>query len=423
MARSVLYRFRSSERLLHDRELSDQYIYCSKPEDLNDPMEGLRDIVWRGDSIIWTNFFKHYLRSFQAFCLMFELVGHVKRLSPEDILVRYMLRWLLDREPLTVATYRRIEQSTALGDLIEQMADRELRYDAILHKLRHFHHDAVEIAMHGAMGSATAIGISLSSSDDQIKEVLNGLEDQGLHMKRTKLKPLTLFEHNRNMLMIDYPKLYLRRMELLLYFDWYAACFSGTSSNSSLWSHYGDQHKGACLIFENLGVEHGSVREIRYSPKPPTTYFFEEMGTLTEEELIRTWYEDEQGRRSKYAGHLDQANLDTWRRRRLENLYRGITWKSSDWMHERESRLLLVDTFNRDHEDPASRKVQYKFTDLKGIIFGIRMTDEDKISIMDIVEEKCQEHKRDDFRYYQAYYSERDGVIGKRLIAPPLPSK
>ena len=419
----MLYRFRSSQRLIADRELSDQYIYCSKPADLNDPMEGLRDIVWRGDTIIWNNFFKHYLRSLQAFCIMFDLVGHVKRLSPHDIQVRYMLRWLLDREPLTIRTYRKICSSTPIDAMIEEMVARDLRYDDILHKLRHFHHDAVEIAIHNSMGPATAIGMSIGSSDDRIKEVLNQLEDQALHKKRTDLKPKTIFDHNRNLLMIDFPQLYLRRMELLLYFDWYAACFSKTSSNSSLWSHYGDAHRGACLIFEGLNVGRGSVREISYAPKPPAIYFFEEMGTLTEEELIKTWYQDEEGQRSKYSSHLTGSNVDAWRRRRIENLYRGITWKSTDWMHEKESRLLLVDTFNRDHEHPGSRRLPYEFIDLKGIIFGIRMTDEDKIAIMDIIEKKCRDHNRGDFGYYQAYYSERDGVIEKRLIGPPTASK
>ena len=59
------YRFRSIDALLgKHRELEEQTIYFASPEELNDPMEGLRDIVWDGDKIVWTNFFKHYV-----FCL------------------------------------------------------------------------------------------------------------------------------------------------------------------------------------------------------------------------------------------------------------------------------------------------------------------------------------------------------------------
>ena len=43
-----VYRFRSMKRLLEDKyqELKKQEIYFASPEQLNDPMEGLRDIFW-----------------------------------------------------------------------------------------------------------------------------------------------------------------------------------------------------------------------------------------------------------------------------------------------------------------------------------------------------------------------------------------
>ena len=58
-----VYRFRSMEYLLGEeyQELEKQAIYFASPDQLNDPMEGLRDIVWRGDRIVWTNFLKHYI--------------------------------------------------------------------------------------------------------------------------------------------------------------------------------------------------------------------------------------------------------------------------------------------------------------------------------------------------------------------------
>ena len=56
------FRFRSIDALLGKfQELEKQTIYFASPEELNDPMEGLRDIVWDGDKIVWTNFFKHYV--------------------------------------------------------------------------------------------------------------------------------------------------------------------------------------------------------------------------------------------------------------------------------------------------------------------------------------------------------------------------
>lgn len=57
-----VYRFRSINALLGDyAELDSQYIYLSSPDQLNDPMEGYQDVLWRGDSILWENLFRHYI--------------------------------------------------------------------------------------------------------------------------------------------------------------------------------------------------------------------------------------------------------------------------------------------------------------------------------------------------------------------------
>ena len=48
-----VYRFRTMDNLLGEhQELKKQEIYFANPEQLNDPMEGLRDIFWRGDKIV-----------------------------------------------------------------------------------------------------------------------------------------------------------------------------------------------------------------------------------------------------------------------------------------------------------------------------------------------------------------------------------
>src|SRR5580692_7418875 len=71
---SHLYRFRPIDAVL-DRyeELAKQEIYFSPPEDLNDPMEGYKDVFWLGDRIVWRNLLRHYLLCLlktTAVCLM-----------------------------------------------------------------------------------------------------------------------------------------------------------------------------------------------------------------------------------------------------------------------------------------------------------------------------------------------------------------
>ena len=80
------FRFRSVDALLGDyKELERQTIYFASPEQLNDPMEGFRDIVWSGDEIVWTNFFKHYVYCLHLSYFQFRLIGDSRILEVDSI--------------------------------------------------------------------------------------------------------------------------------------------------------------------------------------------------------------------------------------------------------------------------------------------------------------------------------------------------
>ena len=75
------FRFRSIDALLgKHQELKEQTIYFASPEELNDPMEGLRDLVWNGDKIVWTNFFKHYVFCLNRSYLMLNITSAMSTL-------------------------------------------------------------------------------------------------------------------------------------------------------------------------------------------------------------------------------------------------------------------------------------------------------------------------------------------------------
>ena len=81
-----VYRFRSMEHLLGKfQELEQQTVYFASPEQLNDPMEGFRDIVWRGDKIVWTNLFKNYISYLLELFYKFRRKGDSKKLNVDDI--------------------------------------------------------------------------------------------------------------------------------------------------------------------------------------------------------------------------------------------------------------------------------------------------------------------------------------------------
>jgi len=64
-----------------------------------------------------------------------------------------------------------------------------------------------------------------------------------------------------------------------------------------------------------------------------------------------------------------------------------------------------------DYQTPEKRKLKYDFNDLEGIIFGIKTSTSDKIKIIEIINKKCKENNRNDFSFYQAYYSKETGNV------------
>ncbi len=237
---------------------------------------------------------------------------------------------------------------------------------------------------------------------------------------------------NMDHLFFDFPTVYLNEIEKLLWPKWYTACFMKDYHNSSVWGHYADKHEGACLIFESIeaggsnilrlyhemgeGLETKPFYEIDYADKPGEVDFFRSIGQLTGDELKKLWYTDDEGNESECGGHLqsDGATFN-WQESYWDRFYCDITAKTKDWEYEQECRLILVDMLDA-YEDKESRKLIYDFSSLKGIIFGIRTSDKDKLRVIETLVHKYEENNRTDFKFYQAYYSPEDRRICKYEI-------
>ena len=105
-----------------------------------------------------------------------------------------------------------------------------------------------------------------------------------------------------------------------------------------------------------------------------------------------------------------------WSKNYWDNFHREITSKTKYWEHEREWRLVLEDRWLDEGEDP---KLIYDFNSLKGIIFGIRSSDEEILKAIKIIQKKCEKHERTDFKFYKAEYSQKTGEIRKNEILLP----
>ena len=57
-----IYRYRSITSLLDFKELENQEIYLARPEELNDPMEGMYWGFYRGNMNAWNEMFRDYFK-------------------------------------------------------------------------------------------------------------------------------------------------------------------------------------------------------------------------------------------------------------------------------------------------------------------------------------------------------------------------
>ena len=466
-----VYRFRSMEYLLGDKyqELERQTIYFASPDQLNDPMEGFRDIVWRGDKIVWTNFFKHFIYCLLISYLRLEKAGASEELGVDDIPI--LGRWDQISTPqaqrLFDDIWHRFLNLPKMPEVIEALASskHKIRYRELECYLRSIQYGylsqilgpsfAHELISESERQQQTEVRsyyqrivqsiptliiqrdeveteekfdvtfrkIEELNNNDKIIQQLNILNSTGKLWK------------NRQLMILEFSKIYLNGLERLLWPKWYTACFMKDYRNSSVWGHYGNEHRGVCLIFETVntcesnGLKFNKVKgksegtmpfhEVSYADKPGEVDFFQSIGRLSVPELVKLWYTDSEGNRSECASHIrpDGNKKEDWQDTYWKKFYCDITTKTKDWAYEQECRLILGKEIRRQrvHREEIRTRT-YDFNSLKGIIFGIKTSDEDKLRIIKIIQEKRKQHKQTDFKFYQAYYSQETGDIRKYEI-------
>ncbi len=459
-----LYRFRTTERLLKEcadcEELERQTIYFANSQELNDPMEGFRDIFWKGDHIVWANFFRHYLYCLHMTCVIVRFLGDSQRIGPQ--LIPVMSDQDQDPAPrlrgLIEDIYGRVFDKAKLHKFIEKLvnAERIVRHDEILFYLQGLHHLALreiqDTYVDYELESSNEIWSKFPDSFEHFHKILDLLpqfEEEGfvdymmrigsstwqdIHLKYKYLRrenPGSNLESNLTFLIFDFPKSYLQQLERVLYPSWYAACFTRDYGNASMWANYGDGHKGVCLIFEsdtqdgvnsltlnkvtgysNHGKTWGPRRmefhDVKYGEKAGEIDFFRSLGMFPEIKLIEIWYSDEDGNLSECASHFG-IDTEAWRQAYWDRFYPALSIKTLDWKYEKETRLVLHGLSG--DLDKNSRALTYDFSLLKGIIFGIRTPDSEKLKIIEIISKKCDENHRSDFELFQAYYCHDTGRI------------
>ncbi|MCX2524012.1 DUF2971 domain-containing protein [Larsenimonas rhizosphaerae] len=461
------YRFRSINSLIGEfEELEKQSIYFAAPESLNDPMEGFRDMYWKGDFIVWRNLFRHYLLCLERLCSFLIISG-----EEYPITTAYMPVFSGEEDfptpmhkNLFVKITKKFFDSESLINIIEQISNRTtpVRRDELFFYLRIIHSFALEViySEYERIGLIPERENKNSEADKPIRDLLSQdfirtlekslLESGGNekivssifsahHRSNQQMDLIYRFngnidneKKNRNLVIIEFPREYISQIEKLVFPNWYTACFMSECKNSSVWGHYGDNHSGACLIFNADVINEKYFLNLKgrngYSSTSGPTYgfskrmfypidyiqgygqidFFRMLGRLPVPKLNSMWYTLD-GSLSECADDMIKSE-DDWRVNYWENFYRDVTVKSKYWSYENEHRLILASSLD-SFSAPEDRSLNYEFSSLKGIIFGIKTTIEDKLKIIKIIEKKCKETDRDDFKFYQAHYSPEEKCI------------
>ena len=479
------YRFRSIDALLgRHRELEEQTIYFASPEELNDPMEGLRDILWNGDKIVWTNFFKHYVFCLNRSYWLLNMTGQPQKLDVDSIPI--LERWDQITRPIEKILFddiwNRFCNLPYIQEIIEELSNtrRKIRYREIIFYLKsiqipylldeiqasYIDHKLIPVSPDFQSPKEPSEAVEMEMLLDAIKEYADVKDEPTLDTLDVLLQtmeamsddtmltlqynnrqfPAEILEDMNRIVMPDFPKIYVEQLDRLLWSKWCTACFTGSYRNSSMWAKYADGHKGVCLIFEAVENDHSHslklnyktgndfiifpFHEVNYANKPSEIDFFQTICRTAIPTLREFWYTDQDGNISECASHIGSdlsgtAGLELYR----NVLFRDATFKTKDWEYEQEYRLILPDTLSElsefNLEDTLGqsqmetyRKLTYDFDALKGIIFGMRTSTEDKLKIIEIIEKQkqCDGNNQTDFKYFQAYYSDKDGKIHKREI-------
>ena len=419
--------------------------------------------MWRGDHIVWTNLFRHYLNCLQdAYDQLLIMEGDSKFVAEYIAINR---RW--DDPPS--GQYARIGHEiwqevsgrfrlTDLALVLERL-DRRVRREELGSYLFYFHLDALAIIQrvylrHGFITPPT-IPLRLSegmpgvlsgfidvlgqlTDDEEFVQASFGISSQ-MH-DQLRLVPrfaalrrdIDQAERNWWFLAVDFPKAYVQQLARAIGPERYVACFTAEYRNSTMWANYADGHKGVCLIFVPKGTEHGyelplyalpdseecdpvRVRQrgqarpvrfeaVRYQAHLEEVDFFKRISRLPEASARATWYTDDHERMSSVANHMTAgADVSRWRDELWSEYRRDACVKTEEWAYEQEFRLihfsLLADRLPR-----SQRKFTYDFESLKGVIFGVDTSDTDKVNIIESIRRKCSAANRTDFEFRQAYF-------------------
>lgn len=461
-----LYRFRRFSDLKGDQEkgreseLSEHYIFFASPEKLNDPLEGHREMIWRGDAIVWRNLFAHYF-----LCLYRRHVDSCNYINIEDVPLSVKYSYL-DEHLDETAQIKTLSDIFLANENVKQhifilsFEERIVRKEELTLHFNSLHNYALHVmsqhladqglvkkgeGIHAAPltelldTSTSLIEFYNSLSNDEVKYAseITKMDVLAFLQKSNFKGNYDLWSESKNQrwmdLSINFPEQYLSLLTTLCHSNWYTACFMESCSNSAIWGTYGSEHKGACLKFKveefkkqlvlDLGIPQTSkpsnwtitkfyFNKVTYDGASPDLDFFRSLGAIAGPKVVSDWLTLDGKKSSCYDDVF--ADEKKWRADYHAHIKKSITDKTKDWSGEVEQRLLLQ-SYLKDYSSSNTRKLKYQFNSLESIIFGVNMPALHKFELIDMVTSLCKKYDRPEFIFNQAYFKS-DRKIGYRPI-------
>lgn len=451
-----VYRFRTIDALLGDRqELAKQVVYFASLPQLNDPLEGFRDVVWQRDGILWRNLFRNFMRTFHAAHALAPIFYDVP--TQEWMTGAVNVAFHTPDAPIkreleeVAATFLESALVKRLADKLAEQA-RPIRRGELLFLLRMLHPFAMQVSAMTLLSNAKQSLLSIN--DEWIQQATTTLEtlidlpppppelaeelyndNEVMSLQLQLINAASGVEHPPAALFLvaDFAPHFVEAMIAMTYPDLYVASFVESPDNAAMWSAYADNHAGVCLKFRTRETEDhlrtltlsshrnwswkqgGALEErrtfgpvvfsaVRYDTEFPEIPFFDSLGQQSIHHLNQHWHAED-GVMSPAADAL-KGEAEEWRNAYWRRFEGCINRKTPHWAHERELRLMLYSSL-QPFDTIESRCINYQFEDLAGIVFGLRTSLADKVRILKVIEEKCIASGRADFELSQATHSNR----------------
>ena len=397
-----IYRYRSITSLLDFKELENQEIYLARPEEFNDPMEGVYWGFYRGNMDDWNEMFFDYFH--YMFAIYMEVNYHdlyvdrddysqlakefvenecvkniIGALSKSDISydseqILFLLNYIVSFQAFYTIAIWYEKKKHKKGRYIEFLKNKLKASELFLNHIN-------EYGVKYFIGSKSNNN-EVSFIKDYIKEGWSNFLFEDIACPEASVRFSKCLKSD-----------FLRRYEKSSKGLFRIASFSENENSASMWGIYANSQNGVCMCFDLKSDRQYKNALKMYDNSYKELKRIEYIDSLKDKSFKYDVFKSRESLKNKDASYQEFCN--TW-----ENLYYK---KLKDWEFEREWRLVLPDTGN------TNCKIRYHFDSLNHITFGQNVSIENIYDVIGIIREKCKEYNRSTFEFYR--YSALDDNV------------